>query len=213
MPTPALHRLALFAAVAVVLTCAAAPAWADEAVAAPPESTATAAPGNWRVDAGVLTGLPAALGTGMTGGVSAGVVHAGWLTWGARASYSQATEYTTTWATTHHEVRLRAVGVLQKQLGRGFVGLRLGAGATFLYEVRLRAQAARLGDAGVGLNTSAAATLPGAELEAFVALPIVGPIGLGLSAGPSVHVVPNSEGSGWSVAPGWLAQLTAVWWP
>jgi hypothetical protein len=205
--------LPVFVGVAVALTCAAAPAWAEEAVATPAESTATAVEGNWRVDAGLLTGLPAALGTGMTGGVSAGVLHAGTLTWGARASYSQATEYTTTWATTHREVRLRAVGVLQKQLGRGFVGLRLGAGATFLYEVRARAQAARLGDAGVGLNTSAATVLPGGELEAFIALPIVGPIGLGLSAGPALHIAPTIGGTGWSATPGWLAQLTAVWWP
>ena len=89
----------------------------------------------------------------------------------------------------------------------------MGAGATFLYEARARAQAARLGDAGVGLNTSASTVLPGADLEAFIALPIVGPFGLGLSAGPSLHLVPNTEGGGWTAAAGWLAQLSAVWWP
>lgn len=218
-PSPTLiiavyRRLTVFlAAAGVALTCGAAPAWAEDAVTAPAEATPTAFGARWRVDAGLLAGLPAALGTGMTAGVGAGVLHAGTLTWGARASYSQATEYTTTWATTHYEVRLRAVGALQKQLGRGFIGLRLGAGATFLYEVRDRAQAARLGSAGVGLNTSASTVLPGGELEAFLALPIVGPIGLGLSAGPSLHLVPNSDGGGWTATPGWLAQLTAVWWP
>ncbi len=183
------------------------PAWADEPVAPPATATASALESPWRVDAGLLTGLPAALGTGMTGGVAAGVLHAGTWTWGARASYSQATEYTTTWATTHREIRLRAVGALQRQIGRGVVGLRLGAGATALYETRARAQAARLGDAATSLNTSAWALLPGAELEGFIALPVVGPFGLGLSAGPSVHLVDGS------VTPGWLAQLTAVWWP
>ncbi len=169
--------------------------------------TTTTADPQRRVDLGVFTALPAALGTGLSGGVGAGVLHAGWLTWGLRASYAQATEYTTTWATTHREFRLRAVGVLQRSLGRGAVGLRLGVGATLLYESRARAQAARLGDAGTGLDTSTWAALPGGELEAFVALPIVGPVGLGLSGGPSLHVFQGS------VTPGWLAQLTAVWWP
>ena len=197
----------LFAVGWLALACAAAPAWAEDSVAAPGDATPSAAASLWRVDAGLLTGLPAALGTGMTAGASAGVLRAGALTWGARASYSQATEYTTTWATTHHEIRLRAVGALQRAVGRGFVGLRVGVGATVLYEARERAQAARLGDAGVGLNTSAWALLPGGELEGFVALPIAGPFGLGLSAGPSVHVFQGA------VVPGWLAQLTAVWWP
>lgn len=183
------------------------PAWSDEPVVLPATPTATAPTSTRRVDAGLLTGLPAALGTGLASGVSVGALHAGTWTWGARASYAQATEYTTTWAVTHHEIHLRAVGALQGQLGRGVVGLRLGAGATALYEVRARAQAARLGDSGVGLNTSAWSILPGAELEGFLALPIVGPFGVGLSAGPSLHLV------GGGVIPGWLAQLTAVWWP
>jgi hypothetical protein len=180
---------------------------ADEAVSAPAAVTTTTAEGQRRVDVGLLAALPAALGTGLSGGVSAGVLHAGWLTWGLRASYSQATEYTTTWATTHHETRLRAVGVLQRAIGRASVGLRLGLGATLVYESRLRAQAARLGDAGTSLNTSAWAALPGADLEAFIALPIVAPFGLGLSAGPSAHWVQGG------VSPGWLVQLSAVWWP
>ncbi len=182
-------------------------AWADEPVVLPAATTASAPQSAWRLDAGLQTGLPAALGTGLSSGVSAGILHAGTWTWGARASYAQATEYTTTWAVTHHEIRLRAVGALQGQLGRGFVGLRLGAGATALYEVRARAQAARLGAAAGDLNTSAWAMLPGAELEGFLALPIVGPFGLGLSAGPSLHIVNGA------VTPGWLVQLTAVWWP
>ena len=143
----------------------------------------------------------------MTAGVSAGILHAGTVTWGARASYSQATEYTTTWAVTHTEVRLRAVGAVQGTLGRGTVGLRLGAGVTTLYETRVRAQAARLGDAAGSLDTSAWSALPGGELEGFITLPIVGPFGLGFSAGPSLHVFQGA------VVPGWLAQLTAVWWP
>ncbi len=208
---PACCRIpGLIVAASLCLMVGASVAWAEspvEAAAAPTPTDAPAAAGNWRVDAGMLTGLPAALATGLTSGMGAGVLHAGTLTWGARASYSQATEYTTTWAVTHHEVRLRADGALQRQIGRGFVGLRLGAGVTALYEVRLRAQAARLGDAGGALNTSAWNALPGAELEAFVALPIVGPIGLGLSAGPSLHIFQGG------VTPGWLAQLTAVWWP
>ena len=180
---------------------------ADEPTAPPDSTTPTASESVGRIDMGLTAGLPAALGTGMTGGIVAGVMHAGTLGWGARAAYSQATEYTTTWAVTHHEIRLRAEGALQRQIGRGVVGLRLGAGATVLYEARARAQAARLGDAGVGLNTSTWSVLPGGELEGFIALPIAGPFGLGLSAGPSLHVFQGA------VVPGWLAQLTAVWWP
>lgn len=180
-------------------------AWADEPVDLAAVPTPEALPRH--VEFGLTTGLPAALGTGLSSGIVVGAQHAGTLTWGMRAAYTQATEYTTIWAVTHREIHLRVVGGLQAALGRGSVGVRLGAGATVLYESRARAQAARLGDAATGLDTSAWSLLPGAELEAFVALPIVAGVGLGLSAGPSLHLFQGS------VTPGWLAQLTAVWWP
>lgn len=168
--------------------------------AEPPTPTAM-----WRLEAGLLTALPAALPVGLSTGVAAGVVHAGTLTWGARASWSQATEYTETWAVTHQEIRLRALGILQHNLGRATIGLQLGLGATVLYESRLRAQAARLGDAGLALNQSAWSALPAADLQAAIALPVVDAFGLTLAGGPSVHLF-----QGGAII-GWQAFLAANW--
>lgn len=205
-PAVTSSRLFFFALLSgVAWLAAAAPASAAEPVdlARP----ATPAGSVWRLDAGVYTATPAALGTGLSGGVAIGLARSGTWSWGTRLSYSQATEYAPTWAVTHHELRARVNGALQTGLGRGWLGVRLGAGVTTLYETRARAQAARLGAAAAGLDTSTWAALPAAELEGFVALPVYGPVGLGLAAGPTVHVFQGA------VVPGWLVQLTGVWWP
>ena len=209
-PGPVTVRALAFPVVGAFLSLSAlgpSPAWADapapQSLAAP--ATATAA--GWQVEAGLLAALPAALGTGLSTGVAAGATRRGSVDWGVRAAFSQATEYALAWAVKHSELRLRAAGMLQRDLGGGSVGLRFAAGVTLLYESRLRAQAARLGDAGVALNQTAWSALPGAELVLVLALPIVEPFGLTLGVGPTIHL------NGSALAPGWLAQLGAAWWP
>ena len=218
---PVTHLLrTLLTPIALLLALASPMAAQAQDVPLPPAPTQTApADGTtWQLGAGLLTALPAALGAGVVGGpgLSSGVavdaVHDGTWVWGARASWSSATEFTELWEVTHQEIRVRAVGGVQTQLGRARVGLHLGLGPTVLYESRLRAQAARLGDTGLALNESAWAVLPGADLQLALGLPIfvpfdaVGPVGVTASVGPTAHVF-----QGHAVI-GWVLQLgVAVW--
>lgn len=186
-------------------------AWAEveaEAVQVPASPSSTEAlRGPASIDAGLLTGLPAALGTGQTGGIGAGWIGTRTLDWGVRASWSRASEDSLLWHVTHSETRLRAVGVWQRQLGRGSIGLRLGAGATVVHETRDRHQAARLAQSVAGLSTSAWTVLPGADLELAVSLRISGDWGLMLSAGPSAHWASGA------LERGWVASMGVAWLP
>lgn len=167
---------------------------------------------SWQLGAGLVTALPTALGPGLSTGVGVEAIHGGTLSWGARASWSQATEYTELWAVTHQEIRVRAVGVLQAPVGRATVGLHLGLGPTVLYESRVRAQSARLGNSGLALNQRAWAVAPGVDLQVAVALPIfvpfdaVGPVGAALSLGPTLHVFQGET------VLGWVAHLSVAVW-
>jgi hypothetical protein len=164
-------------------------------------------PASLAVDGGLLFGLPAALGTGQTTGLGLGIASSGPLAWGARASWSQATEYTTLWAVTHADIRLRATVTAQRQVGRGLWLIRLGAGGTVVHETRVRDQSARLSSTGQALTTSAWALLPGFDLEFGTWLRIAGDWGVTVTGGPSLHVVAGA------VQPGWLAQLGVAWLP
>jgi hypothetical protein len=155
--------------------------------------------GRMMVDAGLVFALPTALGTGLSSGFSLGA------TWGrlfaaeARASWSTATESSIPWTVTQSDLRLRIGGVLQRTLGRARVGLRLGVGPTIVHETRLRN--------GSTLQTSAFATLPAGELEAFVAIHLFGPWLVTLSGGPSAALDdPGFRG-------GWVSLIGAGWQP
>ena len=163
--------------------------------------------GRLAVDAGLLIGLPAALGTGLSTGVGAGVTLGDRIAWGARASWSSATESSLTWTVTQADLRLRATAALQQRAGRGRFALRLGLGPTFVHESRTRNQGARAGLVGTDLQTSAWVALPAADLEGVVALHVAGPWLLLLSGGPSLAIVDG--GARW----GWTAQLGAGWQP
>jgi len=183
-------------------------AFAQAVDPAPAELPATS---RWRgpiaADAGLLLGLPAALETGQTAGVAAGVTGTGTLTWGARASWSRANEDSLLWSVTHNELRLRALAVLQSRIGRGTVALRLAAGGTAVNEARDRHQAARLTQSGAGLATSAWLFVPGGEVELAVFLRIGGEWGLAVAGGPSAHWVSGG------LQPGWLTTLGVAWLP
>ena len=186
-------------------------AWAQapaQAVQAPTAPTPTdAVRGAASIDAGLFTGLPAALGTGQTAGLGAGWIGSRTLDWGLRASWSRASEDSLLWTVTHSETRLRAVGVWQRHLGRGSVGLRLGGGATVVHESRDRHQAARLAQDGAGLSTSAWTVMPGGDVELVVSIRVSGDWGLMLSAGPSAHWVDGA------LERGWVACLGVAWLP
>src|SRR5262245_46057249 len=57
------------------------------------------------IDAGFVAAAPAALPTGMSRGVGVGVTSGRGLTWGARASWTTATETTIGWDVTHDDIR------------------------------------------------------------------------------------------------------------
>jgi hypothetical protein len=163
--------------------------------------------GDLVVDGGLALGFPAALPTGLSKGVGAGVTTGRQLAWGARASWVTATESSVPWTVTHSDLRLRLTGALQKAAGRGTLGLRLGLGGTLVHESRVRNQGMRAGLSGSDLETSAFAMLPAADLDAVIALHVAGPWLLVTSGGPSVDVLDGKLHGGWS------AQLGVAWQP
>ncbi len=175
-------------------------------LAAAPEAPAPPASGPV-LELGLGLGLPAALPTGLSTGVAAGVATRGPLALGGRASWGTATEHTRTWTVTHQELRLRGTAALQAELGRGVLGLRLGAGGTEVYERRERKQAARLGLTGDDLATEAFRLLPAAELEAVARVELLAALGVGVSAGPAVHWLDGAP------LPGFTAGVVVTWRP
>jgi hypothetical protein len=163
--------------------------------------------GNLSIDAGLAVGLPAALPTGLSTGVGAGVLYGHTLAWGARASWTTATESTLAWAVTQSDLRLRAVGALQHAVGRATLALRLGLGATVVHETRARIDGTRSGLTGSALQTSAIDTLPAGDLEGVVALHIAGPWTLVLGGGPSATVLDGGLHTGWT------GEMGVAWQP
>lgn len=159
------------------------------------------------IDGGLVAARPAALPTGLSSGVGAGFTHGCWLAWGARASWSTATEYTSSWIVRQQDMKLRAVAALQRPAGRGTFSLRLAAGGTLVHETRTRDQGERAGLSGDELRTTALRLLPGGELEAAVALRVAGPWVAALSTGPSMHVM------GGDARAGWVGFLGVAWEP
>jgi hypothetical protein len=155
--------------------------------------------GDLTLDGGLLLALPTALGPGLSSGFGFGVTGGRLVAWEARASWSTATESSIPWTVTQSEVRLRVGGVLQHRLGRARAGLRVGVGPTVVHETRLRN--------GSTLQTSAFATLPAGEVEAFVAVHLFGPWLVTLSGGPSAAL----DDAG--LRGGWVSLIGAGWQP
>jgi hypothetical protein len=154
------------------------------------------------LDSGLVLASPAELSTGLSEGVGASfsrrITAGGGLAWGARASWSTATEYTLVDTVRNDDIRMRLDGLVQHHAGRGSFGLRLGAGATAVYEGRTRAQGTRAGLTGSALATTAWYLLPAADLDVVVVLRVWRSWGMSLSGGPSVHLVDGSLHTGWS---------------
>jgi hypothetical protein len=141
------------------------------------------------VDGGLFLALPTTLGPSLSTGFGLGVLRGGTFAWGARASWSTATESSIDWTVTQWDLRLRVDGAVQHRIGRARVGLRLGVGPTIVHETRDRNQAT--------VETTASALLPAGELEAFVALHILGPWLCVLSGGPSAVIDDGALHAGW----------------
>jgi hypothetical protein len=158
------------------------------------------------LDAGLVLATPAELATGMSEGVGAAfsrrLTSGGGLAWGARASWSTATEYTEIDTVRNDDIRMRLYGVVQHQAGRGSFGLRLGAGATAVYEGRTRAQGARAGLTGSALESTTWSLLPAADLDVVVMVRVWRAWGMSLTGGPSFHMVDGSVHKGWSTGLG-----------
>jgi hypothetical protein len=189
----------------LVVLCGALPAARGQDLLA-----AAQAPAKNTFDAGLVLALPVSLATGMSAGVGLGYLRAvtpgGRLLVGARASWSTATEYTLTQEVRDDDIHLRLNLAVQQVMGRGAFGLRLGLGATTVYEGRTRSQGNRAGLEGTALSTSSWYLLPAAEVEGVVFLRVWGSWGMTLSGGPTLHLIDGSARFGWSSGLGVLWQ-------
>jgi hypothetical protein len=159
------------------------------------------------LDGGLFTSHGTALGPSLSTGAALGAAWGRTVAWQIRASWSTATESSIAWTDTQSEIRLRAGAVVQHELGRGRVGLRVGFGPTVIHETRTRNQGQSAGLAGCALETSTFSTVPAADLEAVVALHVWSRWLLVMSGGPD-----GSWSSG-AAHGGWLAQIGVGWQP
>ena len=154
------------------------------------------------LDTQLVLASPAELPTGLSAGVGADyarrITAGGALAWGARASWSTATEYTLIDTVRNDDLRFRLVGLAQHVAGRGSFGLRLGVGATAVYEARTRAQGARAELSGSNLETTKWYLFPAADLDVVVVLRVWRSWGMSLNGGPTLHLADGSAHVGWS---------------
>ncbi len=123
------------------------------------------------------------------------------------AAWVTATENGPAWEVTHSDLRLRVTGSAQHTAGRGTLAVRVGLGGTLVHESRLRNQGMRAGLTGEDLETSAFALLPAADLEAVIAVKVIGPWSLMMSGGPSLALLDGTPRASWT------AELGVAWQP
>lgn len=158
------------------------------------------------IDGELVLARPAALTTGLSSGVGSSYLRrlgsSGTFAWGARASWSRATEYSLTETVRDDEIRMRLCAVAQHLAGRGWFGLRLGLGATAVHESRTRAQGTRLGLTGSDLEQASWYLFPAADLDGIVFLRVWNAWGMSLAGGPTVHLIDGAASAGWSTSLG-----------
>ena len=96
---------------------------------------------------------------------------------------------------------------VQHLAGRGSFGLRVGVGATAVYENVTASQGSRAGLTGSALETSKWDLLPAADVEGVVFLRVWHAWGMSLSGGPTLHLLDGSARYGWT------SQLGVLWQP
>jgi hypothetical protein len=161
------------------------------------------------VDAGFVTGLPAALPSGLVTGVGAGIERTCtcWLAYGARLAWDTIGASSEVFTVSDQELRVRATVALRHDVGRATLALRLDAGTNIVYEDRVRNGGARAGLTGSALETTEIAALPAIDLEGVLGLRIAGPWRFVVSGGPSGEIL-NGAGKG-----GWIAEIGIGWQP
>ncbi|HEY1814778.1 MAG TPA: hypothetical protein VGG74_20670 [Kofleriaceae bacterium] len=186
-----------------VLACT--PAFADDTIVLSPRSE----PGPYRVDAGLYEGMPAGLPAGIEPGIGLGFTReCGCVfAYGVRLAIAGITESSEAWTASDVDTRLRVFAALHHSVGRGELSLRLGGGTNIVYEDRVRNGGDRAGLTGDALGTRTVAALPAADLEAVVALHLIGPWLVIASAGPTAEIL-NSELHG-----GFVAGVAVGWQP
>jgi hypothetical protein len=191
---------------AVGALLASATASADDHVQVDDDTFAVDSKGGLAVDAGLLVASPAALPSGMSTGLVAGITRSCGchFAYGVRASWSTITESSLVWTVDQTDFRLRATGSIRHDAGRGSMALRLGLGPTLVHEVRTRNQSM---EAGTGLTTRAWGTVPAGDLDAIFSLHVAGPWLAVASGGPSL------DHFGGAFVLGWSASLGVAWQP
>lgn len=162
--------------------------------------------GHYILDAGLFAAQPAALPSGISTGIGAGITRqcGCGLSYGVRASWSTESESSQVWEVTQWDMRLRGLVQVRHTAGRGILALRLGGGPTFVHEHRVRTQSMR---SGMTIESSTTATLPAADLEALVGLHVAGPWIAMVSVGPTVELYDSN------LRGGWIAQIGVGWQP
>ncbi len=162
--------------------------------------------GDLTFDGNLLLGMPAALPAGMTTGFSLGLTRncGCHFSYGVRASWSTETESSLVWTVSQSDYRLRAVGAVRHDAGRGTIALRLGIGTTIVHEDRIDTSSMRLSHQ---IETRAVEALPAADLQAVVGLHITGPWLATIAAGPSVDVLDGA------LKGGFVAEMGVAWQP
>jgi len=191
---------------AVGALLASATASADDHVQVDDDTFAVDSKGGLAVDTGLLVASPAALPSGMSTGLVAGITRSCGchFAYGVRASWSTITESSLVWTVDQTDFRLRATGSIRHDAGRGSIALRLGLGPTFVHEVRTRNQSM---EAGTDLTTRAWGTVPAGDLDAMFSLHVAGPWLAVASGGPSL------DHFGGAFVLGWSASLGVAWQP
>lgn len=191
---------------AVGALLASATASADDHVQVDDDTFAVDSKGGLAVDAGLLVASPAALPSGMSTGLVAGITRSCGchFAYGLRASWSTISESSLVWTVDQTDFRLRATGSIRHEAGRGSIALRLGLGPTFVHEVRTRNQSM---EAGTDLTTRAWGTVPAGDLDAMFSLHVAGPWLAVASGGPSL------DHFGGAFVLGWSASLGVAWQP
>ncbi len=154
-----------------------------------------------RLEAGVFVARPVVLSTGQVLGPTArGVWSFGALEVGVLAQLGWANEADRAYQVEHRELRALAHLRWSFSVGRGDLGLGLGAGFVHLQETRSRHQAERLSASGLSAEETGASVGALVAAEAGLDLRLVDPLGLVLGAGPNLSWVADADGLrlGWS---------------
>ena len=114
------------AAFAIIL-CSASIAHADGGRLLSDDTFTVGEHGQYVLDGTMLVASPSVLPAGMSAGVAAGITRECGCSWsyGARASWSTATDSSETWIVTDQELRLRATLAIHHRAGRGTIGLHV----------------------------------------------------------------------------------------